>query len=243
MPVIGTQQSPIKIVSRKTLLTSFSSDYFEFDYSNRLQAGKFNSENFEFLKPVPSVTFRGEKWNLYKIHIHGPAEHRIDETDAADFECHLVNLRQKDIGDKGEKLVIGVFFKIVDGVESLSSFSEIGKAVSNKLKEQQGTDSPRAAKAIWPTADGGTLLKVNPVHFLPKKPEDWKTWFHYEGSLTSGTYSEDVSWFVLPTVAEVAREDVEFLTPQADQHTRDVHATDRRFVLRNFGPTVLPTKE
>lgn len=242
MPVIGTQQSPIKIVSRKTLLTTFPPDYFEFDYPNRLLPGKFESENFKFLKPVPSVTFRGEKWNLHKIHIHGPAEHRIDETDAADFECHLVNLRQKDPCEKGEKLVIGVFFKIVDGLETLSSFSDIGRAVSDRLKEQQATDSPRAAKAFWPASSGGVSLRVNPVHFLPKNPEGWKTWFHYEGSLTSGTYSEDVSWFVLSTVAEVARADVDFLTPQADQHTRDVHATDRRFVLRNFGPAVLPTK-
>jgi carbonic anhydrase len=239
MPVVGTQQSPIKIVTRKSILASFPPDYFAIDYPDRPFAGTFEHENFVFAKPVPSITFRGEKWLLHKIHIHRPAEHRIDESAPADFECHLIHLRQKDPGERSEKLVIGVFFEIDEKAVPLSSFAEIDRVLGQKLEADQGVTPPRPGKAGWAYADEVPTLKVNPTHFLPEKRQDWQNWFHYEGSLTTGTYSEDVSWFVLPKEVRVLSADVLYLSTQTEHEPREVHAIDRRFVLRSFGPAVL----
>jgi len=237
MPVIGTQQSPIRIVSKKTLLTSFPPNYLIIDYADKRVSGTFKNENFIFAKPLPGVTFRGDKWLLHKIHIHMPAEHLIDATPTSAFECHLVHLRQRDPCELDEKLVIGAFFKISPTAPALFSFADIEEAIKKQLGKA-GQTAPGIAK--WAHGDAGSPAKVNPVHFLPKDRTEWNKWFHYEGSLTSGIYSEDVSWFILPTLAEVREDEVMFLASHmAQQHARDVCRLDRRFVLRNFGAIVL----
>ncbi len=60
-------------------------------------------------------------------------------------------------------------------------------------------------------------------------------WFRYEGWLTTGTFSEDVSWFVMRHQIEVDAADIDKLREEAEEHARVAQTIDRRFVLRNFG--------
>lgn len=234
MPVIGTQQSPIKIVHDKTLHTTFPPHYFDIGYKAGKLPGHFEEHNFWFTSPSAPVTFRKEKWVLERIHIHRPPEHKIDAGPVADFEVHLVHVRQNDPCERGEALVIGVFFKSDPGADENESFKEIDRAIERKLKEDQGVDAPKPAKALWLPESMTSSMRIKPRDFLPKREEDWKRWYHYEGSLTTEPFSESVSWFVLPVVAEVRSSDVRYLATQTFHEPRKVHALDRRFVLRSF---------
>lgn len=115
MPVIGTQQSPIKIVHDKTLHTTFPPHYFDIGYKAGKLPGHFEEHNFWFTSPSAPVTFRKEKWVLERIHIHRPPVHKIEAGPVADSEIHLVHVRQNDPCERGEALVMGVFFKADPG--------------------------------------------------------------------------------------------------------------------------------
>jgi hypothetical protein len=120
------------------------------------------------------------------------------------------------------------------GADENESFKEIDRAIERKLKEDQGVDAPKPAKALWLPESTTSSMRVMPKDFLPKREEDWKKWYHYQGSLTTEPYSENVSWFVLPVVADVRSSDVRYLATQTFHEPRKVHALDRRFVLRSF---------
>lgn len=225
MPVIGTQQSPIKIITADTLQANFPPDHLVIEYAEKALAGRFKGHDFEFSQ-FGKITCRGKKQKLVKIHIHRPAEHRVNATDAATFECHLVHLAADDADLSGPKVVIGVFFHERTGAETPTSI----KKLSEKLRlRSESQEQPLR----WMADDAGEDLKINPNDFLPKgKLRD--RLYHYQGSLTSGTFSEDVSWFVMESEIAVDPKHIKDLKAHAEQEARVVHAVDRRFVLRNF---------
>lgn len=223
MPVIGAQQSPIRIVTESTLKADFPADYFAIRYPNRPLAGSFKGHDFVFTQ-FAEVTFRKKKWRLRRIHIHRPAEHRIDKLDAADFECHLVHSEAADVELAGPKMVIGIFFHKDEKAATPPSLQKLSEALGGRSR---GT----ADATRWLYAEAGLKLSINPDHFLPP---DRTKWFHYEGSLTTGTFSEDVSWFVMKDEIGVNPSDTGDLEQHAEQEARVVHAPDRRFVLRSF---------
>lgn len=223
MPVIGTQQSPIKIVSADTIYANFPANYFTIDYADKALPGTFKGHDFEFSQ-FGKITYRGKKQKLVKIHIHRPAEHRIDQTEAAAFECHLVHLAADDADLTGPKVVIGVFFHEQTGADTPASIRKL----SEKLRLRgESRDMPLR----WRVDEKGEGLTINPNDFLPKVRDRW---YHYQGSLTSGTFSEDVSWFVMDGEIGVDPDHVKDLKEHAEQEARIVHAVDRRFVLRSF---------
>lgn len=223
MPVIGTQQSPVRILTDDTLYTNFPANYFTIEYADKALPGSFKGHDFEFSQ-FGKITYRGKKQKLVKIHIHRPAEHRIDQTDAAAFECHLVHLAADDAALIGPKVVIGVFFHERAGADTPSSI----KRLSEKLRLRgESHDLPLK----WRVEEKGEGLSINPYDFLPQARDRW---YHYQGSLTSGTFSEDVSWFVMDGEIGVDPVHVKDLKEHAEQDARVVHAIDRRFVLRSF---------
>ncbi len=232
MPVIGTQQSPIRIVHNDTI--SAKLDPLTFAYAKALP-GKFSSDNFVFTVQYQpdggEVTFGkvlhvgSASWVIRKIHIHAPAEHTFNEDEPADFECHLLHSLVGDIKGRGPKLVVGVFFKVVGKATKKGRSRSTMFGLNTVLRD--------AAK------DGGEAdCKIEHPHdidvsdFLPDK--DFDKFYRYEGSLTSEPFSEDVTWYVLKHRSEVFENNVDQILKCADQEARPVHAIDRRYVLRNF---------
>jgi carbonic anhydrase len=107
------------------------------------------------------------------------------------------------------------------------------KAVPRRSSRELGKAYARAKQAGGPALDTTSDLEIDPMHFLPDR-KDWPYWFHYEGSLTSGFFSEDVSWFVFRNETALAKVDIEKLKGAAEQDARETFALNRRFVLRSF---------
>lgn len=221
MPIVGTQQSPVRIVRSESFKADFPKGYVRFKYPNRALAGEFSGPqdlNFLFDAPHVRITFSGRQWDLRKIHIHHKAEHRFDDDEAADFEAHLVHFLPGDLDGTGPKVVAGILFR----KDQNAAVSKKGLARLNMAFRE------RAAGGVTPDTSG---IEINPSHFLPADPDRW---YHYEGSLTSGSFSEDVGWFVMADEIAVNPQDTAELEKHAKQHAREVFPLNRRFVLRNF---------
>jgi carbonic anhydrase len=231
VPVIGTQQSPVRIVKDDTYRVDFGKDFLTFAYAGPLP-GVFKGDNFDFdvtsspgggeVTKGKELTAGGTLWVLRKIHLHSPAEHRIDETDAAEYEAHLVHTLPGDTKLRGPKLVVGVFVHADKKAPSKPTLKGLNEALraeaADELVERLTRDHPAT---------------LDPTEFLPDEKKR-ANWFRYEGSLTTEPYSEDVSWYVMQAEVGVRGDEIDRIRPHALQHTRPVYALDRRFVLRSF---------
>lgn len=214
---IWRQQSPIDLSLQTSLPTALSLDYLVIDYPNADLAGRFEDENFWFDSP-PSLTFSGNEAFLERLHIHSPSEHLIDGS-CFDFEIHFVNPLKKPTGTI-EAVVIGVFFKEKRGAMTPSSI----KSLNTALKAAPKTTKKSRTSHRIPGS-------VNPCDFLPVNRGQY---YRYEGSLTTGSFKQTISWFVMPQLVLVAPADVAALKAHAHEGARKVQSLDRRFVLRNF---------
>ena len=143
---------------------------------------------------------------------------------------HLVHARQ-EMTLSDPKLVIGILYH-----ESATAPAGKGLERFNDLLRKRATAglSLRAFKATDSVPDGD----INPLEFFPRSPDgkspDLTNWFHYEGSLTSEPYSEDVSWFVMKNESKIDPKKLEELEKYAEQEARPNYALDRRIVVRSF---------
>lgn len=229
MPVIGTQQSPIRIVSTDSLCVVEPKKLLEIQYDNRNYHGRYEAENFKLDGPAyPKVSFRGRVFELRKIHIHHKAEHLIDDVPQREFEIHLFHLPEGGKVDT-PKLVIGILYHESAAAASGGGLEKINESLR---KRKLGGFSLRK----WDAREVPHEDDINPLDFFYRNGGviDIENWCHYEGSLTSGTFSEDVSWFVMAKEAVVHPDHTEGLKDFADQDARAVHALDRRIVVRSF---------
>jgi carbonic anhydrase len=232
MSVIGTQQSPIRIVKATSFQINVPEHYLYPNYTGNELNGHFDleSKNFVF-EQFEHFMIDRQPWVVRKIHFHDLAEHRIVDEHRppghrAAYEAHLVHTMgtcpDEDPDATGPKLVLGTFFHHDAKAPQRAS----AKRLNDMLKAT--VESPKAKKK------GEKLMAgVNPLDFLPKR-EDWGFWYKYEGSLTSEPFSEDVSWYVFDRETGVLDDDFNYLAGDAEQHSRAVYALDRRFVLRSF---------
>jgi carbonic anhydrase len=220
MPVIGTQQSPIHIRHDATLAANFPQPFLRIEYPNADLPGTFDGENFEFQADRrPLLLLKNQQWLAHFIHIHHPAEHRLDDLPVADFECHLVHFAAADTLRQGPKVVIGSFLHKRAGAATPPGIQRLNRTLA------------QGHRALSCSNSRG--IEINPTEFLPSATERDR-WYHYYGSLTTDAFSEDVTWFVMAHEIAVSADDVDHLMTAADQHARKVQALDRRIVLRSF---------
>ncbi len=240
MPVIGTRQSPIKLVTKGAMPLARPEDVLRIAYENKDYHGTFigvhpSHGNFELDAPTcpntyPSVLFQGNVFELRRIHIHFKSEHLIDSDVQSDYEVHFLHARQ-GMMLSDPKLVIGILY-------SQSATTPAGKGLErfNDLLRQRANagSSLRTFKIADSVPDGD----INPLDFFPRTSDgaspDLTNWFHYEGSLTSEPYSEDVSWFVMKNESKIDPTKLEDLEKYAEQEARPNYALDRRIVVRSF---------
>ena len=232
MPVIGTQQSPIRIVGEETIYAKLTP--LKYAYAGLLP-GKFKRDNFEFdiqFTPAGVENTSGKElivgsvsWIIRKIHIHSPAEHNIDEDDPARLECHLLHSLPGDVKGRGAKFVIGVFVKIVPKPPK-----------KGRVRSSWFDLNTKVGKASVDTGKKPCTVthahNIDVTDFLPDKDQD--KYYRYEGSLTSEPFSEDVSWYILKQESDIFESTIDEIVFCAEQEARPVHTGDRRFILRNF---------
>ena len=114
----------------------------------------------------PKMRVGGKTLKLVQFHFHTPSEHALNGTRQA-MEAHLVH-RDED----GKLLVVGVLMRADPTVLPNAAL--------------------RAALRAAPTGEGESRISVNAAALLPSQ----RSFFEYEGSLTTPPCSEAVSWYV-----------------------------------------------
>lgn len=235
MPVIGSRQSPISFYQQPTLQIVNPLGLLSIDYWPGLHYGEFEGHaghaNLVFKNgPFPEVRYQGRLFLLDRVHIHLGSEHRVHRSTESHFEVHLVHREDgKTLSDP--KLVIGILYHHDATAQAGPALAQINEALQQRLDAGgtvcsfRDTNKPRS-------------MMLNPLGFFPLLPDgsgpDLMNWLHYEGSLTSDPYSEDVSWFVMNKESAVPAKAFPALEDYAEQEARPVHALDRRLIVRSF---------
>lgn len=126
-----------------------------------------------------SIIVNGEAYQLLQFHSHTHSEHTVNGT-AYPLELHFVHKNSTT----GKLAVIGVFFK--EGAEN---------AALKPLLEH------------LPTASGGTYDSADTYNVASFFPSG-KSYFTYQGSLTTPPCSEIVTWTVMETAVEASHEQI-----------------------------------
>lgn len=227
--IIGTHQSPINICEADCfeIRDALFVEAYDDESTRGCITGHDDHYTFELDVPgeglrAPAVRFRSTKATLRSIHFHAFSEHQLEKQKFS-AEFHLVHeiCSQATPTDQygqepSSKIVIGVFANEVDDKEALQSLSlEFCKCLSvvKNAKEKSCVSDP------FSFAD---LLK--------DAYSKLERFYHYRGSLTTGTHDEVVSWFVLKepiSISSSMLNEIKLL----DQPTRELQGINRRIVL------------
>lgn len=143
----------------------------------------------------------GRSYVLTQFHFHHPSEHLVGGKTSA-MEAHFVHAA------KGGRLaVLGVF--IAPG-KANAVFHKIVSTMPAEEGPPVGAD---------PAIDTNRLLPAG------------RTYYQYEGSLTTPPCTETVDWFVLTDKLEVAKADILGFAKLYPMNARPVQNRQRRFIL------------
>src|SRR5262245_54483934 len=129
--------------------------------------------------PGSFLTVEGKRFELVQIDFHKPSEEKVNGK-GHEMAAHLVHK-----GDNGKLAVVAVFL-------------------------DQGNDN-EVIKTLWknlPATKGKEVVvdstQINALHLLPKN----KDYYRFEGSLTTPPCTENVTWLVLKTPAQISGDEI-----------------------------------
>lgn len=199
---LGRAQSPIDISSPAA--ASGQPAPIAFSYKATPLKVKNNGHTIQVDYAAGStMTVGGATYDLVQFHFHGPSEHTVK---GAPFpmEGHLVHARKS--GGKVELAVVGVLMR--EG-------------------NSQGT-----VQTVWdkmPTSVGDVTVPEQTVNAADLLPAG-KSYFAYDGSLTTPPCSEGVKWHVLSEAIEVSSQQVKRFKALFDGNARPVQPLNGRGV-------------
>ncbi len=146
------------------------------------------------------IKYEDKRCDLLQFHFHTPSEHLIKGR-AFPMEVHFVHKC-----DDGNLLVIGVMMK--QGKEN-KTIKDIWAVMPEEVGKSVESD-----------------IKINAKNLLPKK----RTYYTYEGSLTTPPCSEGVTWIVMKEGIEVSKSQIEKFRKLYDMNSRPVQPLNDRVV-------------
>ena len=158
-----------------------------------------------------SNTVEGKKYNLLQFHFHAGSEHTRAGA-FSDMEVHFVHQ-----GADGKLAVVGAF---------------IQPGAANAAYQPVFVNMP--ATAGDPAAVVG--VTINAADMLPVE----RSYYRYNGSLTTPPCSEGVKWFVLAKPVEVSAGQIAAYTALYAHTNRPVQAIGKRVFYVLGQPMVLP---
>lgn len=150
-----------------------------------------------------------KKFHLVQFHFHHPSEHWVDGRQQT-MELHVVH---QNIDD-GSRAVIGVFIESTDK-------EAVVPALVPQLKDILGGSADRTDRTV----------SHNPLEFLPENTNEY---YRYEGSLTTPSFDENVSWVVLRQPKLLPKAELVELIKLFKHPARLPQGLYRRFLLANF---------
>ncbi|KIQ25012.1 carbonic anhydrase [Xanthomonas campestris] len=148
----------------------------------------------------------GKQYDALQLHFHHPSEHLLNGR-RFPMEAHIVHQ-----GPDGTLGVLAIFF-------------ETGKA--NPAFQRVIDAMPSDKNQTRQVADA--LVRAS--DFLP--PANQRSFYRYEGSLTTPPCSETVDWVVLSQPVQVSREQINAFERVYPFNARPLQPLDRRFLLKS----------
>lgn len=150
------------------------------------------------------LTYGGVTYNLLQFHTHTPSEHTVNGV-SYPMEVHFVHKNDAT----GQLSVIGVL---------------VSEGADNAFLEQFLHHLPATADAKYDDA----ALVYSIEDFMPAN----KSYFTYNGSLTTPPCSEIVTWLVLETPVEASHEQIEEIHALEHSNNRPVQDLHGRTLKR-----------
>ncbi len=184
--------------------TPVNADHLEFDYQETAVNILNNGHTVQVnYAEGSSVTIDGETYDLLQLHFHGPSEHTLAGSHTA-LEMHLVHANAD-----GGLAVVGVM--IAEGDEHAAYAPVFGNL---------------PAEVSEATVIAGAV--VNAVDLLPAD----RSYYRYDGSLTTPPCSEGVKWHVLRQTVTLSADQIAAFTDIIEDDNRPVQSlNEREFVM------------
>ncbi len=200
----GRSQSPINI-SKNGVVATTRLENIEFNYKSDANEIVNNGHTIQVnVKDGSSIKIDGIVFNLKQFHFHTPSENMI-EGKSFPLEVHFVHA-SKD----GDLAVVALMLE--EGRE-------------NKILSKVWYKMPH--KADSSVAFGLSSSMLNEM--LPRD----KSYFRFNGSLTTPPCSEGVRWFVLKNYATVSKEQIkEFFDVFGHENNRPIQPLNARKVMK-----------
>lgn len=238
----GTKQSPINIVTRKTILDNYLTPFRFSNYQNVFRSTIVNNgHSVQVSIPNQAMVEGGDLVTPYKavqFHLHwgkngGPgSEHTIDG-EQYPMELHIVHMKQKysSLGDA---------LSDPTGVAVLGFFYE--ESISNNRKYEPVINALRSIK------ETGANTTLGPISLdqLILPPQNLTNYYRYTGSLTTPGCTEAVVWTVFEKPIPLSRSQLQVFSelkfkdgkPMVGTY-RPVQPLNGRPVYRSGGSVVL----
>ncbi|KAM0725606.1 Carbonic anhydrase 6 [Formica fusca] len=194
----GKKQSPIDIVTKNVIKSDGAALNFN-RYNLAFPATLDNNGHSVqiVLHGIPVYLSSGNlqsEYVLEQMHFHWSAEHTVDGLRDA-LELHLVHYDKQYAN-------ISVAMQHENGIAVVAVLFKLDRYDNPHLKPIM-----RATKKVLYKVGKSTAIKeeLTPLSFLPK---NHKTYYHYQGSLTTPGCQESVMWFVLTEKLTVSKAQV-----------------------------------
>jgi carbonic anhydrase len=151
-------------------------------------------------QPGSTVTIDGETYELLQFHFHTPSEHQIGG-EAAPMELHLVHRN-----DANQLAVAGVMLEN-------GATNPVINTIWQNIPEQQKVNAVEG-------------MTINAANLLPNN----KSYFSYEGSLTTPPCSESVMWHILTEPIQVSEAQIAAFERLYPVNARPIQATNGRII-------------
>ncbi len=200
---LGHNQSPINI-TRDVEVDTKNLEPINFHYVSESLNVVDNGHTIQVnIKEGSTIEVDKKVFELKQFHFHAPSENEIDSKQFP-LEAHLVHMA-KD----GSLAVVAILFE--EGKEN-----PLLNKVWEKMPHDAGAEAPVSV----------TTQEIN--EFLPKD----KSYYRFDGSLTTPPCSEGVRWFVFKHYDTVSKEQVEqFLHVMHHPNNRPIQDIGARKVL------------
>jgi carbonic anhydrase len=202
-------QSPIDIISLKA--DNAGKEQISFAFHSDINAAKNLGHTIELeFKEGSTCMVNGKNYTCRQFHFHTPSEHLVDGI-TFPMEMHIVNtLTDSANGNRQSYLVLAVLFRI--GAEN-----KFIKEFLNKIPNEEGEEN---------TLQPGDV-KLDDL-FSQFTGNDIKSYYTYQGSLTTPPFTESVQWVILKHIVEASEDQIMAIEKMEGNNARHVQAINDR---------------
>jgi carbonic anhydrase len=204
-------QSPINIISDKVEKDSTQFSFaFHSDFDAVENLGHTVQVDF---KKGSTCAVNGKDYTSKQFHFHTPSEHLIDGV-TYPLEMHIVNVQTDSSNpDKPSYLVLSVLFKMGKENKFLNEFL-------NGIPNEEGEKHALHDEEV----------KLDDL-LSQSAANDMKSYYAYNGSLTTPPFTEAVQWVILKHVAEASEEQIMRIEKMEGNNARHVQAVNQRKIF------------